>query len=91
VLRDVRLLGPRNDWVASLVGSVAGTGGSVFVHVWDGCVGRLWCRWEGGSFRAAGEDIWVAVLGAGDEDIWTGEDIWVAVLGLRVKIFGWQF
>ena len=53
----------------------------------------------GGSFKAAGEDIW-----AGGEDIRGSEDIWVAVLrpkvrisGLEVRIsgvvriFGWQF
>ena len=44
-----------------------------------------------GSFRAAGEDIWMAVLELASEDIWVavlglvGEDMW------WMRIFGWQF
>ena len=38
----------------------------------------------GGSLKRVGEDIWAAVLSA-------GEDICVAVLARRARIFVWQF
>ena len=42
-----------------------------------------------GSFSAAGEDIWVVVLGRVGEDIWVGREMWVAVLGRGARIFVW--